>query len=285
MQSKKLIIGIFGRKQAGKNTLANQLASYIGERTVGVPTYIDPYGHIRHAQTHFSISVGPTPATVDVGAWGVQVISFADNLKRFCVEVLGIPERHIYGSDHDKKQLTHIQWQGMPLAARWQMAPHTWWKPLSWGRLRHGRMTAREVLQVFGTNIVRRIYQDAWTTSAMRMAMASPAAVVIIADGRFENEAMATPPYKDDLSTDPMDQDWAVMRVRMRRSPFRSGHEHVSERGLDHLPDHHFNYVFSESTTVRDQQRAIEQYFGPKIDKYIQPLVARRAAEEMRASA
>src|SRR5690606_30817202 len=113
------------------------------------------------------------------GKGGVRIISFADLLKQFCIDVLGLSREQCYGSDHDKNTLTSIRWDNMPIGVRWRYRPRWWWPSL-----RSGRMTAREVMQVMGTDVVRSIYGDAWAYAGYSMAASCPESLVIISDGR-----------------------------------------------------------------------------------------------------
>ncbi len=44
----------------------------------------------------------------------VKRFSFAEDLKKFCVDVLGVKYECIYGTDAQKNELTHLKWEDMP---------------------------------------------------------------------------------------------------------------------------------------------------------------------------
>ena len=52
-------------------------------------------------------------------------------------------------------------------------------------------MTAREFLQVFGTDICRHIYTDIWTDRTMRSIREEDSLMAVISDCRFPNESKA----------------------------------------------------------------------------------------------
>jgi hypothetical protein len=106
-----------------------------------------------------------------------EVLHFADPLKRFCIDVLGLEEEQCYGTEDDKNSLTDLRFEDMPGDALDD------WEP--------GPMSARHVLQFFGTDIVRQMKPSAWVDATMRRAAGSLAPLVVIADVRFPDEADA----------------------------------------------------------------------------------------------
>jgi hypothetical protein len=54
-----------------------------------------------------------------------------------------------------------------------------------------GFLTIREILQFFGTNIVRKIYGDAWVNATINDILREKPQIAIIPDARFQNEFRA----------------------------------------------------------------------------------------------
>jgi hypothetical protein len=54
-----------------------------------------------------------------------------------------------------------------------------------------GPMTAREFMQFFGTNIMRKMYEPIWTSSALNQIQNENPDLALICDARFENELNA----------------------------------------------------------------------------------------------
>jgi hypothetical protein len=106
-----------------------------------------------------------------------KIYSFADKLKEFCVDVLGLTKEQCYGSDDDKNSLTHMKWEDMPT-----------WTNQSYD---YGLMKAREVLQYFGTSICRKMYPNVWIDATIRQIQKDNWDFALIADCRFRNEAEA----------------------------------------------------------------------------------------------
>ena len=138
----KLIIGISGKKQSGKNTMCDCLHEY----------FIDKYSR-----------------------YDVDIFSFADALKnKVCKDVLGLTEEQVNGTDEQKETLTNYKWKNLPQAIR---------------NDKQGVMTAREIMQIVGTNIFRNYFDDSiWVNATMRDIEKSNNKVALISDVRFPSE-------------------------------------------------------------------------------------------------
>jgi hypothetical protein len=179
------IIGISGRKQAGKNTCANYIAGHIIKSKEMVQDF--------HINNNGELEIQTFDANGNIG-WGifdilrkdvtfinyaerelwpfVKIYHFADSLKDICYSLFGLTIEQLYGSDEDKNKLTDIVWENMP-------ENHA---NLS------GPITAREFMQHFGTNIIRKIKDDAWVASTISSIIGESSEVAIIPDVRFPNE-------------------------------------------------------------------------------------------------
>ena len=158
--AKKLIIGLSGKKQSGKNTVCDCLEELL----------FDPYQPIH-----------------------VQVMSFADTLKqKICKDVLGLTEEQVNGTDEQKNTPTIYKWKNLPYEIRQnnnlgiEYAPNgeicNYIKP-------DGYMTAREIMQVVGTDIFRNYFSDKiWVNATRRAIQKSKAQVILISDVRFPSE-------------------------------------------------------------------------------------------------
>lgn len=166
-----LIVAISGKKQAGKNTVAE---------------------YVKHLQPN-----------------RVRLYSYADKLKQFCIECLGLSHRQCYGSDEDKNTLTHLLWENMPgvisdptldvyysikeyeqIKKNGKIDFYPGLKSLGSILVAHepGMMTAREVMQFFGTEIGRRMYNNIWVDATIRQIKMDQIPIAIITDCRFPNE-------------------------------------------------------------------------------------------------
>jgi hypothetical protein len=94
----------------------------------------------------------------------VKLYAFADRLKQdICINILGLEYDQCYGTDEQKNTITNINWQGK-------------------------KMTAREVMEVVGTDIFRNLKIDVWTSSTMNLINKEKPDIAIITDVRFADE-------------------------------------------------------------------------------------------------
>lgn len=107
-----------------------------------------------------------------------EEFQFATPLKKFCIEVLGLTHEQCYGADKDRETLTKYKWG--------QIAPGIRDK---YGKDPEEIMTARSVLQVVGTDLLRQqFYKNLWAEAAVREAINSSAQSSVLTDTRFPNE-------------------------------------------------------------------------------------------------
>ncbi len=148
-----------------------------------------------------------------------KVYSFAEPLKDFCINVLGLTYNQCWGENTDKDTLTHLKWNDLPL-------PDYKIKELSKASMDLDGiyMSAREVMQVWGSEICRKFDPDCWVRSAFNKIKTEGLDVALIADARFPNEIEFA------LQHNPI-------VVRLTRNILNK--EHISEVALD-------NYDFSK---------------------------------------
>ena len=145
----------------------------------------------------------------------IRAYNFADALKEMCVMLFNIPPECVYGTDEQKNQLQeHLLWENMPGvitydsgAKRLSQALSKHFTPnSSMGReggdldviaamglqlKNEGPMTAREFMQYFGTDIMRKMYEPIWVNACIKKIQQEQSGLAIIADVRFPNEAKA----------------------------------------------------------------------------------------------
>ena len=144
--------------------------------------------------------------------------SFADTLKWICMDLFNIPQEQLYGTNDEKnKKIPHLLWENMPfhindindladtIKDRKSTKDQT-------------PMTAREFMQFFGTNIMRRIYPDVWTNNTIKRIQQEQTEIAIVCDLRFPNEVESILQEKGTV-------------IKLLRSPHKDGH--ASETALD----------------------------------------------------
>lgn len=140
--NKPFVVGLRGKKSTGKNYVANVAKDALENE-----------------------------------GFAVETGAFADDLKTFCINVLGLTETQCYGSDADKNSPTRYLWKNLPEAIQRKYPDKS------------GAMTAREVLQVFGTDVIREYFgTHIWVEALHNKILRSESDYFFITDVRFSNE-------------------------------------------------------------------------------------------------
>lgn len=212
-----VILGFSGKKKSGKDTLLNNIRPLLN----GV----------------------------------VKKYSFADGLKNFLVDVMGLRPEQVWGTDEEKNTKTSYLWENLPEFVRWEnggrwveycgtieqqlpffenaMSSTNKFSPerIYWGlkskdevcspiKLKSGSMTGREIMQVLGTDMCRRMFsQFIWVHSTFRAIEKDNVDFAIIPDLRFPSELQGVKAAKG-------------LVVRLLRD-VSYGDEHPSETSLD----------------------------------------------------
>lgn len=213
------IIGISGRKQSGKNTVAN----YINGDVLQSKSMINDFAI--NEDGALVINTEDITGTSGYGIFDVtrkdsvfidyaekelwpyiKVYHFADPLKEMAVNLFGLNSDNIYGTNDQKNEETNLSWEDMPDNIN----------------KKNGPITYREFLEHFGTKIIRKIKYSAWADYTLKKIMSEQSEIAIIPDVRFPNEVKAI-------------KNYGGMVVRLTRDIFHSDSE--SESALD---DHKF---------------------------------------------
>lgn len=215
------IIGISGRKQAGKNTVANYINGDVLKNLQMIEDFVlDDYGMLNVK----------TKDCTGTDGWGIldttrkdntfvqyaerelwpyiKTYHFADYLKNMCVELFSMNPDNLYGTDDHKNQPTEFRWEHMPTDLD-----------------KEGIMTHRDFLEYFGTKVIRKIKLSAWVDATINKINKEKSEIAIIPDVRFPNEVKAI-------------QNAGGIVVRLNRDVFNSKSE--SETSLD---PHVFDWV------------------------------------------
>ena len=187
------IIGISGKKQSGKSTSANWFHGLVLKEQGLVEDFnVDANGKLaietfdRSGQKGWGeFDVGRTDDAfveyAEEAMWPhVKMYSFADTLKSLAVHLFGLRPEQVYGSEADKNSLTQFKWENMP-------GLHDLDKREKWS----GQMTAREFMQFFGTDVMRKMYPNIWVDNTIKKILAEGSELAVIPDVRFPNEVEA----------------------------------------------------------------------------------------------
>ena len=146
------------------------------------------------------------------GTDSVVIKPLAEPLKKLCIEILGLTNEQVYGTDEQKNTVTRYYWQDMPHYFE-VLTRNKSKKP------KYGLMTAREVVQEVGTGIFRKMYSEVWTQACINGIKSSGADIAIVDDVRFPNEVWSLQIEKGFV--------FRLPRV------YSSTDEHISEKALD----------------------------------------------------
>lgn len=200
-----MILGISGKKQAGKTTVANIIHGNILLNNELIKDYnISENGKLLIKTTNAQGQEGWGEFDIErkdeqfmeyahYNMWPhVKLYNFADSLKDMCINLFGFTYDQAYGTDEQKNQtLPDIRWEDMPRFQNMNLMvkmPIDARKSWDW---REGEMTAREFMQFFGTDIMRKIHKDVWANACVNKITKEGSDLAIIADVRFPNEVEA----------------------------------------------------------------------------------------------
>lgn len=133
----------------------------------------------------------------------IRIYSFASPLKQLCVDILGLDPRQCYGEDKYKNEKVDCYWEGKQL-------------------------TAREVMQIVGTEWFRTMQNDVWAGATIRKIQKDAPEIAIIDDCRFPNEVEAV-------------KNAGGLVLKMERSMYYS--DHASEVALDRAHYDQLNFT------------------------------------------
>jgi len=274
------LLAFSGKKQSGKTTSANFLYGSVMKNTyidgVNGPEPLVDYadidqegrlilpGVINNDTQEVGPVVFPTESThpgivqyMSDFVWpNLQTYSFADILKQMCINLLGLTHEQCYGSDEQKNTKTDIRWDNIPgfiteklpeldedeAEEIGSIAPYYY---KTQGKLKYhpkGFMTGREVLQIVGTQIFRKLRDDVWVQATIGRILRDAPALAVVTDCRFPNEVKGI-------------QEAGGKVIRLTRNP-NPNDEHVSETALDkdNFDWDDFDYVLDNATDSIETQ-------------------------------
>lgn len=276
---KQIIIAFSGRKNAGKNTIASFVSNYFAKE------YLLNTGH---SKTSVLYERDDPRIIRSLAEDHVLECSFADNLKEFCIDTLGLTYEQCYGTDEQKNSPTEYKWETAPQFLRWKFGDahakamiakgktqdelldiyirnsgyiHYWEKnPYRGEHQRPGivdfasdQMSGREIMQIVGTDLMRQTFGNIWAAATIRRIKKQGKKLSLITDNRFPNEIAAV-----------LEEPHGYI-VRLTRSPFGTADAHPSESSLD---DYDWNrdkcFVLDNSKmSIEEQNEAVK----PIVDK------------------
>jgi hypothetical protein len=161
-----------------------------------------------------------------------KIYNFADPLKSLCINILGLNYNQCYGSDTNKNELVNCYWNG-------------------------SQLTAREVLQIVGTDMFRTMQHNVWADATIREIKQDNQDIAVIADCRFPNEI------------DVIKNAGGIV-IKLTRNPHNS--YHASEIALDpeRYNESNFDLIINNSDmSITEQNKIIYDFL---IEQGVLPL-------------
>ena len=164
-----------------------------------------------------------------------KLYSFADPLKQdICMNLLGLTYEQCYGTDEDKNTFTDIRWNSIS------------------GYDSNDFMTAREVMEVVGTKIFRKMKHRVWVDGTMKKIHKEAYDLAIILDNRFPNEVDGT-----------LDNGGFV--IRLTRNPFNSDSEPETSLDPDKYDWSRFSLIIdNHNISLEDKEKEIYSFLQNK---------------------
>jgi hypothetical protein len=248
------ILGLSGKKQSGKTMTANwiigqqmcamNMVSWIKINSKGnlvVPAVVndeliegvfDPLSQNPDVQNMLSQYVWPV----------VKLYSFAEILKMSVAAIFGLSYEQVNGSNEDKNRPTKFTWEMFKpfLTANIK-------RDISQQNAWSEHLSGRNLLQIVGTEIFRRIHGDIWVDACMNEIANDKPGLAIITDCRFPNEVDGV-------------HNAGGKVIRFTRSPFTEQDQHESETALDDYSASQFDFVLDNANmSIEEHNKAINE--------------------------
>jgi len=163
----------------------------------------------------------------ELGDYACTQVMFAGPLKDFCKEWFGLTHDQCYGTDYDKNTLTGLA------------------HPDEGGR----HMTAREVLQYVGTDMMRKLDPNIWVKrcwASVDNALSKPDVKhVFVTDCRFPNELSSS-----------IDREDTIV-IKLKRKNYKHRDEHISETALDDVEDSSYDFVIEAANVEEIKEQCL----------------------------
>lgn len=218
------IVGLGGKKGSGKTSLSCYLSAVVNDilyhnsknieflfqyEDIPRKVYVNDNGLNRLYNFNYSLDNNI-----------IKTYSFADALKQFLLESFDVEKNQLYGSDDEKNTKTKYKWDNLPVFIRWINSPGRGFYKLNpyriscsdvdlidsvlceddfyqvifdgWlpDKLREGNMTSRELMQIFGTDIGRKMFDsNIWVDATISKIKSDNPMIAVVDDLRFCSEA------------------------------------------------------------------------------------------------
>lgn len=248
------ILLISGKKQSGKDSAANYLSGYLLKQAGATKEFkLDEDGKLLIRIQVEDPSVGKVVEEMGLldlerkdeeyvryasqMIWPIiKIEKFGDLLKDILIATNMAKREELYGTNADKDKLSNVKWSSYYTILD---------RPNEHG---DDFMSNRELMEIFGSDICRELYQLCWVEGLFNRIIAQDFPLVVIADCRYPDEV-----------------EYAKMLgakvVRLTRNPLNGKHQ--AETALDNYKN--FDYVIDNVNMSQEQK-------GAELVKYLQEL-------------
>lgn len=167
----------------------------------------------------------------------VKIFNFADALKSIATQVFQLKLESVYGTDEQKSEPTHITWGDISFLFNPKVV--SGWKKS--GKIEEF-ITGRDFLQIFGTNVCRKVYNDCWAQNTINRINQEDSEINIIGDCRFKNEVTLC--RKNNAKI-----------IKLDRTIEKDNHE--SETDLDDMDNEVFDLVIPHECDMQEKNDLI----------------------------
>lgn len=175
----------------------------------------------------------------------VRKFSFADRLKIATNQVFSIPASLMYGTDEEKNSKTHVKFSDL-----FGMLDVNIINNMKKTMNPDDCLSIRQLLQLFGTNICRRIDDKCWINGLINDITDYGSELSLVDDCRFKNEVYAM-------------KEFGAILIKFDRS---SGDDsHISERDLDDIDLNVFDLVIdNRNMSLLDKNELVMNWLQEK---------------------
>lgn len=168
----------------------------------------------------------------------VRKFSFADRLKLSVNQIFDVPMNLLYGTDEQKNTPTKVKLSdfGGAIAVNRLM---DWKNKVD----NNSFLTVRQLLQIFGTDLCRKIYDKCWIDGLISDVRNYDSQLSLVDDCRFKNEVYAL-------------KDAGAILIKLNKT-HSSGDNHSSEIDLDDIDNSLFDLVIDNQNLSLEQKNAI----------------------------
>ena len=161
-----------------------------------------------------------------------RTYSFADTLKQMAQQLFGLTHAQCYGTEADKNTLTKVAWSSLPIMIPLEFRAHSQF------------LLARELLQLFGSDIVRRMNSEVWVDATLTRIGEDRPDLAVIVDVRFPNEVQGIQRYGGKVIR--------LLRHSCMLAPYASEHALDGYSGFDAILDNREMGLDEQCETVLD---------------------------------